>query len=321
MWGEVRTTHWTHWPEVWVSSRGRHPLGLCLVLPPLLLFFLVAVAAPARGQARGAPALEAVRIGPGERVSVDGRLDEPVLGPRAGWLAASSRRSRRRARRRASGLRPTSPSTTTPSTSPSGPTSATRPRSSGGSSGATGSATSPTASLSRSGARPTGGRRSRSGVNLAGARQDVVVSDDGGTWDLTWDAVWDSAVRPFEGPDGGGYAVEVRVPFSQLRYDPANGRPWQFNVERDIPANGERSFWAPVLPDADGYVSQFGLLGGLGGLRASRRAEGRPLRGHAADAGAGRGRGPVLQREVTSPRGSASTPASGSRPGSRSRRR
>ena len=111
------------------------------------------------------------------------------------------------------------------------------------------------------------------GVNLAGARQDVVLADDLNNGDATWDGVWDSAVRTFRDAEGEGYIVEVRIPFSQLRFDPTNGRPWQFNVQRDIAATGESTYWSPISPDADGYVSQFGLLTGLEGLRAPRRAE------------------------------------------------
>lgn len=121
---------------------------------------------------------------------------------------------------------------------------------------------------------PADGRTAFSfGVNLAGARQDVVIADDRDDGDATWDAVWDSAVRPLTGAEGEGYAVEIRIPFSQLRYDPTNGRPWEINFQRDIAATGERAYWAPILPDTDGYVSQFGTLHGLDGLRAPRRAE------------------------------------------------
>ena len=121
---------------------------------------------------------------------------------------------------------------------------------------------------------PADGRTAFSfGVNLAGAQQDVLLADDQNVGDATWDAVWDSAVGRFDGPGGAGYVVEVRVPFSQLRYDAGSSRPWAFNVQRDIAATGELTYWSPILPDRDGYVSQFGALDGLVGLRAPRRVE------------------------------------------------
>ena len=111
------------------------------------------------------------------------------------------------------------------------------------------------------------------GVSAAGVQFDAVLSDDRDAGDYSWDAVWDSAVAPFSGPDGAGYTVEVRVPLSQLRYDPAAGRPWQVQFQRNVAATGERSYWAPILPSADGYVSRFGVLDGLDGLGAPRRVE------------------------------------------------
>ena len=121
---------------------------------------------------------------------------------------------------------------------------------------------------------PADGRTAFSfGVNLAGAQQDVLLSDDQNFGDLTWDAVWDSAVGRFSGPGGAGYVVETRIPFSQLRYAADSDKPWGFNVQRDIAATGELTYWSPILPDRDGYVSQFGALTGLSGLRAPRRVE------------------------------------------------
>ena len=120
---------------------------------------------------------------------------------------------------------------------------------------------------------PSDGRTAFSfGVNLAGARQDARLTDDRNTGDLTWDPVWDSAVRAVEGPEAG-YIVEMRIPFSQLRFDADSDRPWEFNVQRDIASTGEIAYWSPVLPEADGYVSQFGRLEGLEGLRPPRQVE------------------------------------------------
>ena len=110
-------------------------------------------------------------------------------------------------------------------------------------------------------------------VNAAGVQTDAVISDDRNASDVSWDAVWESAVGRFTDERGAGYVVEVRIPFSQLRYDPTNGRPWQVQFQRNIAATGEQSFWSPILPDRDGYVSRFGVLDGLDGLRAPRRIE------------------------------------------------
>ncbi len=140
------------------------------------------------------------------------------------------------------------------------------------------------------------------GVNLAGARQDVVLADDLNDGDATWDGVWDSAVRMFHDATGEGYVVEVRIPFSQLRFDPSNGRPWQFNIQRDIAAAGESAYWSPITPDADGYVSQFGLLTGLEGLRAPRRAEVLPYAATRLTRAPGDAADPFYDENALSPR-------------------
>ena len=107
-------------------------------------------------------------------------------------------------------------------------------------------------------------------LTAAGTQQDILIFDDFQE-DPTWDAVWEGATARFE----GGYTAEFRIPFSQLRY-PTSGPgadTWNIQFQRDIPANGEVSFWAPILPDYSGYVSHFGRLEGMSGLRAPRRIE------------------------------------------------
>ena len=74
------------------------------------------------------------------------------------------------------------------------------------------------------------------------------------------DALGWRASLPFSGeeaPDGATLADGV------LRYDAASAAPWQIQFQRDIPARAERSYWSPILPGVEGYVSRFGLLDGL----------------------------------------------------------
>jgi len=119
------------------------------------------------------------------------------------------------------------------------------------------------------------------GVTLAGVQHDVLLYDDVNE-DASWDAVWESAVaRLPPGPDGrsAGYSVEFRIPYGQLRYDARSDEPWDIQFQRDIAATGERVYWAPVRPDREGYVSQFGFLAGLPRLAPPRRVEVVPYAG------------------------------------------
>ncbi len=106
-------------------------------------------------------------------------------------------------------------------------------------------------------------------VTAGGVEQDVLIYNDREE-DDSWDAVWDGKAARFD----GGYTVEFRIPFSQLRYAAGSGpTSWGIQFQRDIPTRGESSFWAPILPDVEGYVSRFGRLDGLRDLSAPRRIE------------------------------------------------
>ena len=99
------------------------------------------------------------------------------------------------------------------------------------------------------------------GVTAAGVRFDGILEGD--DEDRSWDAVWSSAVRV--GPDG--WTAELRIPYSQLRYNEAS-TSWGVNFQRVIPAAGEESFWSPVTrTEAEaGLVQLFGTLDGVAGL-------------------------------------------------------
>lgn len=107
------------------------------------------------------------------------------------------------------------------------------------------------------------------GVTAGGVEQDVLIYNNTQE-DSSWDAVWDGKAHMLS----GGYSVEFRIPFSQLRYTAGDGpTTWGIQYQRDIPANGESSFWTPISPEIQGYVSQMGTLEGLSNLTAPQRVE------------------------------------------------
>ena len=56
-------------------------------------------------------------------------------------------------------------------------------------------------------------------------------------------------------------AQEMKIPLSQIRYNPSNEEQvWGLNFYRRIARYGEESFWAPILMESKGFVSQFGRL-------------------------------------------------------------
>jgi len=96
-------------------------------------------------------------------------------------------------------------------------------------------------------------------VNPKGVLVDQLYYNDNSE-DATWDAVWSAASQI----DNDGWSTEIRIPLSQLRY---NGKEkehiWGLQFFRRIARNNERLFWAPILSDTQGFVSEFGILTGI----------------------------------------------------------
>jgi hypothetical protein len=107
-------------------------------------------------------------------------------------------------------------------------------------------------------------------VTAAGVRLDWLTYDDA-EWRRDWsfDPVWEADARL----DSLGWTAEMRIPFSQLRFNKADSLVWGLNVNRYIPQKNEDIFWIPVPRDESGWASWFGDLQGLQAIRARRPIE------------------------------------------------
>jgi hypothetical protein len=108
------------------------------------------------------------------------------------------------------------------------------------------------------------------GVNPREVQRDFIVAENGEI-DPNWNAVWEVRTAL----DSAGWTAEFRIPLSQLRFDP-RGTAWGINFQRVIARREEDDYWAPIPPDASGFVSRFGALAGLTGLSSPGRLELRP---------------------------------------------
>ncbi len=106
-------------------------------------------------------------------------------------------------------------------------------------------------------------------VNPAGVKQDDICSNDFFIGDRSWDPVWDVATSV----DSLGWVVEMRIPFSQLRFPQARDQVWGINFFRWVFRKNERSQWAFQRKTETGYASRFGHLVGLHAIPAPRRLE------------------------------------------------
>src|SRR4051812_37359860 len=106
------------------------------------------------------------------------------------------------------------------------------------------------------------------GVNPAGVKRDVSWSNDSNE-DEGWDAVWDVSVTT--APDG--WRAEFRIPFSQLRYRPAEHTSFGFAIARQIGRLNETDTWPLLSKSASGVVSSFGDLTNLSLTQTPKRLE------------------------------------------------
>ncbi|HSP81844.1 MAG TPA: DUF5916 domain-containing protein, partial [Myxococcaceae bacterium] len=107
-------------------------------------------------------------------------------------------------------------------------------------------------------------------VTAAGVRVDWYHPDDDEyRRELSFNPVWEA--RTSRTPEG--WVAELRIPFSQLRFNEAEEQVWGLNVNRYIPRRNEDVFWVVVPRDVTAWSSRFGELTGLRGVAPSRRLE------------------------------------------------
>jgi hypothetical protein len=108
------------------------------------------------------------------------------------------------------------------------------------------------------------------GVTAAGVRIDYFHGDDNrAVRDYTFDPVWLARTHR----DSAGWTAEMRIPFTQLRFNAAAMQTWGVNVVRLIPALNEEDHLTLVRRNDAGWASRMGALVGLSDIRPSRRVE------------------------------------------------
>ncbi|HEX9894551.1 MAG TPA: DUF5916 domain-containing protein [Gemmatimonadales bacterium] len=113
------------------------------------------------------------------------------------------------------------------------------------------------------------------GVTPAGERRDAIQSGDGATLDASWDPVWEARTRV----DSLGWTVEMRIPFSQVRFPNVPEQVWGVQFRRDIRAAGEAVDWSWSPRTESGSTSKYGHLLGLSRIPQPRRIEAVPYIG------------------------------------------
>jgi hypothetical protein len=101
-------------------------------------------------------------------------------------------------------------------------------------------------------------------VNPSGSFRDAALYDDGRI-DYTWEAAWQRKSLV----DSLGWTVEMRIPFSRLRFTARDEYQWGINFARQILHTGEELVYAGSLAK----VSRFGTLEGIAGIEGGSRLQ------------------------------------------------
>jgi hypothetical protein len=82
-------------------------------------------------------------------------------------------------------------------------------------------------------------------VNPAGARADGQIANNSEDANLDWDGIWNAVARR----NDQGWAAEISIPFKTLRFKPGQ-TIWGLNIERQIKRKNEIDRWSGARRDA-----------------------------------------------------------------------
>lgn len=102
-------------------------------------------------------------------------------------------------------------------------------------------------------------------VTAAGVEIDALAFTEDS--DNTWNAVWKSKTAR----TSDGWNVEMRIPFSALRFPNKAVQDWNINFYRQVRRDRELSTWAPVNPEVFGELAQCVPLVGLENIKSPIR--------------------------------------------------
>jgi hypothetical protein len=105
-------------------------------------------------------------------------------------------------------------------------------------------------------------------MSAAGQKMDLKHLGDY-QWDFNWNGVWDGATARTD----TGWTAEMKIPFSQIRYNNQDQQVWGMHVWRWISRNFEEDQWQYIPLQAPAMVYLFGELKGIDHIRDSRQVE------------------------------------------------
>jgi hypothetical protein len=97
------------------------------------------------------------------------------------------------------------------------------------------------------------------GVSSAGVKYDQMFTNDGQNNDSSWDPNW--WVKTSLNKEG--WIAEMKIPFSQVRFEKNSSEVWGLEVLRTLYRKNETDLWQHIPKDAPGLVNLFGEMKGF----------------------------------------------------------
>ncbi len=97
--------------------------------------------------------------------------------------------------------------------------------------------------------------------------------------DVSWNPVWDVKTRITD----QGWFLEMRIPFSQLRFSREDEQVWGLQIERKVRPQQENTIWSFTRKTDPNGQQNFGHLVGIRGIRTGSRLEVLPYAGGSAE--------------------------------------
>jgi hypothetical protein len=96
-------------------------------------------------------------------------------------------------------------------------------------------------------------------ASVGGVKLDEVMSNDGNNEDASWDPNWWVKTST----NNEGWIAEMKIPFSQLRFEKKSGDVWGLEVFRQLYRKQEISMWQHIPRDAPGVIHMMGEMSGI----------------------------------------------------------
>lgn len=105
-------------------------------------------------------------------------------------------------------------------------------------------------------------------VSVSGVKNDLIVTNED-QMDDTWNPVWYVKTALVE----EGWQAEMKIPLTQIRFANQDRYVWGLQVMRWLFRNEEFSNWQHIPQESSRWVSRFGLLEGIEGIKPKKDVE------------------------------------------------